>query len=96
MSIIHDELNKLGIACGSLSILQAKDGVAVARIVVHEKSYVLKCFQKDEQKRELENYRLLASLGIPALLVISSTDFAFLMEDIDCKPICRLGIRDDM
>lgn len=30
MSIIQDELNKLGIACDSFSILQDKDGVTVA------------------------------------------------------------------
>ena len=62
MSIIYDELNKLSIACESISILQDKDGVTVARVVSDEKSYVLKCFQKDEHKQELENYRLLASL----------------------------------
>lgn len=96
MSIIHDELNKLGIACDSISILRDKDGITVARIVSDEKSYVLKCFQKDEHKRELENYRLLSSLGIPTIRVISSTDSALLLENIDCSPNYRLGIEADM
>ena len=52
---IQGELNKLGIACESTSILQDKDGVTVARITSGEKSYVIKCFQKDEHKRELKN-----------------------------------------
>lgn len=96
MSIIHNELNRLGIACESISILQDKDGVIVARIVSYEKSYVIKCFQKEEHKRELENYRLLASLGIPTIRVVASTDSALLLEDIDCSPTYRLGIEEDM
>ena len=96
MSIIYDELNKLSIACESISILQDKDGVAVARIAGNEKSYVVKCFQKDEHKREMENYRLLESLGIPTIRVIASTDSALLLEDIDCSPTYRLGIEEYM
>jgi len=96
MSIIHDELNKLGIVCDSFSILQDKDGVTVARIVSGKKSYVVKCFQKDEHKREMDNYRLLASLAIPTIRVIASTDSALLLEDMDCSLTYRLGIEEDM
>jgi len=96
MSIIQDELNKLGIACDSISILQDKDGVTVARIVSGEQTYVVKCFQKDEHKRELENYRLLASLSIPTIRVIASTDSVLLLEDIDRSISYRLGIEEDM
>ncbi len=96
MSTIRDELNKLGVVCDSFSILQDKDGVTVARIASNEKSCVVKCFQKDEHKREMENYRLLASLGIPTIRVIASTDSALLLEDIACSPTYRLGIEEDM
>lgn len=96
MSIIHDELNKLGVVCDNFSILQDKDGVIVARIASNEKSCVLKCFRKDEHKREMGNYQLLASLGIPTIRVIASTDSALLLEDIDCSPTYRLGIEEDM
>ncbi len=96
MNIIHKELNKLSIACDNFSILQDKDGITVARIVSGEKSYVVKCFQKDEHKREMGNYRLLESLGVPTIRVIASTDSALLLEDIDCSPVYRLGIEEDM
>ena len=96
MSIIHDELNKLGIAYNSFSILQDKDGVTVARIVSGKKSYVVKCFQMDEHKREMDNYRLLASLAIPTIRVMASTDSALLLEDMDCSLTYRLGIEEDM
>lgn len=96
MSIIHDELNKPGIVCDSFSILQDKDGITVARIASNERSYVVKCFQKDEHKREMENYQLLASLSIPTIRVIASTDSALLLEDIDRSSTYRLGIEEDM
>ena len=96
MNIIQDELNKLGIVCDSISVLQGKDGVTVARIVSGEKSYVVKYFQKDEYRREMENYRLLATLGIPTLRVIASMDSALLLKDVNRSPIFRLGIQEDM
>lgn len=96
MSIIHNELNKMRIVCQDVSVLQDKDGVIVARVVSGEKSYVVKCFQKDEYKREIENYRLLETLGVPTIQVISSTDSALLLEDIACSSIFRLGVREDM
>ena len=96
MNIIHKELNKLSIACDNFSILQDKDGITVARIVSGEKSYVVKCFQKDEHKREMGNYQLLESLGVPTIRLIASTDSALLLEDIDCSPVYRLGIEEDM
>lgn len=96
MSIIHNELNKMGIICQDVSILQDKDGVIVARVVSGEKSYVVKCFQKDEYKREIENYQLLKILGIPAIQVIASTDSAILLENISCSSAFRLGVLEDM
>ncbi len=96
MHIIRDELNKLGIVCETISILQDKDGVTVARIVSDEKSYVVKCFEKNEHKREIENYRCLGSLDIPTIRVIASTDSALLLEDIDRSSTYRLGIKEDM
>lgn len=40
MDIIHHELNKMGIVCQDVSVLQDKDGVIVARVASGEKSYV--------------------------------------------------------
>lgn len=44
----------------------------------------------------MKNYRLLASLDIPTIRVIASTDSALLLEDIDCSSTYRLGIEEDM
>ncbi len=96
MSIIHNELNKMGIVCQDVSVLQDKDGVIVARVVSGEKSYVVKYFQKDEYKREIENYRLLETLDVPTIQVIASTESSILLEDLACSSVFRLGVREDM
>lgn len=96
MGVIQDELHKLGITYHDFSILQDKDGVIVARVVSGKCSYVVKCFQNNEYKREMENYRLLAALGVPTIQVVSSTESALLLEDIEYSPVYRIGVREDM
>ncbi|MBP3701905.1 MAG: hypothetical protein J6I64_08440, partial [Lachnospiraceae bacterium] len=95
-SPIYNELNKLGISCDSFSVLQDKDGITVTRVISGTNSYILKYFQKEEHKREIVNYRLLSSWGIPTIRVISSTESALLLEDMDRHPIYRLGTEEDM
>ena len=96
MRIIQDELNKLKISCDSITVLKEKDGIIVGRVVCGENSYVIKCFQKDDYKREIKNYQLLDSIGIPTIRVIDSTDSALLLVDIDYSSTYRLGIKEDM
>ena len=93
---IHGELDKLGIPYTSHIILQDKDGITVARIVSGADSYILKAFQKEKHRREIANYRLLASLGIPTIRVLASTESALLLEDLDSHPTYRLGTEEDM
>lgn len=89
------ELSRFGIRFSEIQELQAKDGVFVYRIK-GEKPCVLKCFEKDEHKREIKNYRLLQSLGIKTVKVIDCSQNAFLMEDITVRPDYRLATRADM
>lgn len=93
---IYDEMNRMGIVCDSVTMLQHKDGVAVARIKSGGKSHVLKCFQKEAFKREIMNYQLLSSLGIPTIKLTAATDSAILLEDIEQSSVYRLGIPADM
>lgn len=96
MTILNRELDKLGLHCDTPQILQDKDGVTTARIVCGAQSYVLKCFEKAEYRREIDNYRLLQTLNVPTMQVIASTDAALLLEDIDRSPVWRLGVEGDM
>lgn len=88
------ELSRFGIQFDEIQELQAKDGVFVYR-VKGEMPCVLKCFEKDQHKREIENYRTLQSLGIKTIKIIDCDDNAFLMEDIAESSTYRLAERAD-
>jgi len=96
MQILREELEKMGFPCDKITVLQDKDGVTVARVAAGQESYVLKRFAKAEYRREIENYRVLASLGVPTLRVIACTDSAFLMEDMNASPVLRPAVEADM
>ncbi|MCL2378947.1 MAG: DUF4111 domain-containing protein [Defluviitaleaceae bacterium] len=89
------EIKHMNIGQSSLSLIQDKDGVSVWRVNAGNKSYVMKCFDKAEYRREIANYQTLISLGIPTLEVIAHTGCSILLEDID-KGKYRLGIAQDM
>ena len=96
MDYLHHELKKLNITWQNVTVLQDKDGVTVARVANGGESYVVKCFQNADYRREIQNYRILSSLGVPTIGVIASTDAALLLEDIDRSPIYRLGLAEDL
>ena len=96
MQFLHDQLSQMGITGDSISVLQDKDGITVSRIFSGTGSYILKSFQKPEHRREIVNYQLLRSFGIPTINVLAATDSALLLEDLDCSPVYRLGRKEDM
>ncbi|MDO4740237.1 MAG: phosphotransferase [Eubacteriales bacterium] len=75
--------------------IRSKDGVHVARVFSGTRTAVLKYFEKAEYRREIENYRILRSLGVRTLEIIAQTDSALLMEDIAASPFLRLGVESD-
>lgn len=96
MKIVCEELKRMGLSWDSATLLREKDGITVARVKEGESSRVIKCFQKESHRREIENYRLLSELGIPTLRLIARTDSAILMEDLDHSPRYRLGVEEDL
>ena len=96
MQILRQELKRMSIFCDKITVLQDKDGVTVARIAAGQESYVLKYFAKAEFRREISNYRILASLGVPTLRVIAATETALLLEDMDASPVIRPAAETDM
>ena len=89
------ELNRMNIAFNNLSLIRDKDGVSVWRVTAETNSYVMKCFDKPEYRREIANYQILNSLGVPTLKMIAHTDCSFVMEDIE-RSAYRLGTQEDM
>lgn len=93
--LAESELQRMGISFTSLALIRNKDGVSVWRVTAANDSYVIKCFDKPEYRREIANYQLLKSLGVPTLRVIAHTDCSLLIEDIE-RSNYRLGTADDM
>jgi len=91
----ESELQHMDITHTALSMLRNKDGVSVWRVEADKNSYVIKCFDKAEHRREMTNYQVLTSLGIPTLKVIAYTDFSIVLEDIE-RSKYRLGVAEDM
>ena len=89
------ELNRMNIAFSDLSLIRNKDGVSVWRVTTDIDSYVMKCFDKPEYRREIANYQLLNSLSVPTLKMIAHTDCSLLIEDIE-RSDYRLGTSEDM
>lgn len=89
------ELQKMKISYDSLNLIQNKNGVIVTRISYHNQSYIFKYFEKEEFRREIENYNILTSLRIPTLQIFDLSDKAILMEDISVSDNYRLGCEHD-
>ena len=89
------ELTRMNIAFNNLSLIRDKDGVSVWRVAADDGSYVMKCFDRPEYRREIANYQLLNSLGVPTLKMIAYTDCSLVMEDIE-RSDYRLGTPEDM
>ena len=93
---IKQELLKLNIPYIGIELIQNKDGVTVARIQSDKNSYIIKCFQNEGYKREINNYKLLKALNVPVINTIGFTDSAVLMEDVSRSETLRLGAKGDL
>lgn len=91
----ESELRRMDIAFHNLALIRNKDGVSVWRVTAESDGYVMKCFDRSEYRREISNYQLLQSLGVPTLRVIAHTDCSLVIEDIE-RSDYRLGTADDM
>jgi len=94
---IKNEINKLNITnYESIELIREKDGIYVIRIFINNKHYILKCIEKEEYKREINNYLILKNLGIKTIDLIDYTDSSLLMEDITYSDKYRLAKKEDL
>ncbi len=77
------ELQRMNIQYITLTLIRDKDGISVWRFTTDDTSYVMKCFEKPEHRREISNYQILQSIGVPTLKVIAHTDYSVIIEDIE-------------
>lgn len=93
---IKQELKRLNIPYGTITLIHNKDGVIVARVRSDTKSYIIKYFQNEDFKREIRNYQLLDVINIPTVKVFGFTDSAILMEDVSESDFFRLATKEDL
>lgn len=87
----------MGFECDRIELIREKDGVTVARLYDKEKSAIIKTFAPGTSCREMDNYRILSSLGVPTLHVYAACDNGIIIEDMaseKCK--YRLAAEEDM
>ena len=89
-------LKRMGVRHGRCTVIQEKDGIGVYRIAGPDGRCVLKTFDKPEDRREIDNYRLLQSLGVPTPRLFRAGDDALLLEDLDVGPAWRLCAAADL
>ncbi len=76
--------------------IRKKPGRHLFRIALDGSSYILKVFVDPDASREVGAYAMLKDLGIPTLRVISSTNDALLLEDLDVSEHLRLACEEDI
>ncbi|MCL2409694.1 MAG: aminoglycoside phosphotransferase family protein [Oscillospiraceae bacterium] len=76
-------------------LIRAKSGVYVYRCLYDGIPAVIKYFEKEDDRREILNYRILARHGIPAIKTLALGKAALVMEDISISEDWRLGVSED-
>ena len=76
--------------------IRKKNGNHLYRIALAGSTYVLKVFIDPDASREVAAYAMLRDLGVPTLRVISSTNDALLLEDLDVSEHLRLACQEDI
>jgi len=77
-------------------LIRAKNGVYVYRCLYGGVPAVVKYFDKEGDRREIMNYRLLAQHEIPTIQTFALGEAAFVMEDISVSGDWRLGAPEDL
>lgn len=97
MECVMQTARNMGYACDRIELIREKDGVTVARLYSKDKSAILKTFAPGISCREVENYRMLQSLGVPTLNVYAACDNGIIIEDMSSeKCFYRLAAENDM
>jgi GNAT superfamily N-acetyltransferase len=77
-------------------LIRAKDGVYVYKCLYDGMPAVVKYFEKEDDRREILNYRILAQHGIPTIKTFALGKTSLVMEDISVSENWRLGVAEDL
>lgn len=90
------QLTEMGVRNPVCSLIRAKDGILLYRVESEGRRFILKVFEKPEDTREIENYLLLAKLGVRTLPLQGYTKNAILLPDVTASCDYRLGEEGDL
>jgi len=79
-----------------LQLIRSENGVHVYRGLYDGKPAVFKRFDKEEDRREILNYRILQRHGIPTIKTFWLGTDSLVIEDINASEDWRLGVEGDM
>ncbi len=96
MELIHNELKKYKIIGSKIEIITNKAGVIVTRVKEKNNTYILKYFENNDDKREIQYYKLFNELGIKTIKLIAKTNDSILLEDIELSKEYRLSKKEDL
>lgn len=96
MKIDSSFLERMGVRHGRCETIREKNGIGVYRISGPDGRFVLKTFDRPEDRREIDNYRRLHALGIPTPRLFCAADDAILIEDLSAGPVWRLCEEPDL
>jgi len=77
-------------------LISAESGVYVYKCLYDGTSAVVKYFEKEDDRREILNYQILARHGVPTIKTLALGEVSLVMEDITVSEDWRLGIEEDM
>jgi hypothetical protein len=95
-ALFSEELEVYGLPKEGAELIKNENGVIVARVPFAGGTAILKCFENPDFCREIENYSILRSLGVPTIAVYGSSVRSILLEDISASPDYRLAKEADM
>ena len=77
-------------------LIREKWGVHVYRCKYDGSPAVVKYFENESDKREIENYRILNKYNIPTIKILAYGKSSIVMEDISASDDWRLGVEEDL
>jgi len=80
----------------NFQFIRARSGIYVYRCLYGGLPAVAKYFEKEEDRREILNYHILARHGIPTIKTFALADATLVMEDISESEDWRPGIAEDL
>ena len=94
--LIIQDINRVSSkAIQDFRLISADSGVYVYRCMYDGIPAVVKYFEKEADRREILNYRILAQHGIPTIKTLALGEASLVMEDISVSEHWRLGIEED-